>query len=333
MGSNKSTTEIKLDNDVKKPTVKVIALVLIAAQRFKKLLTKNKMKEEKSDIDDPQSLDLPPPKFTSVTVTPCEPVVKTKDDLVKGFKAEVIHTNSNKVMILTDEELGTSLDYIFEKTTEEVVMFNDKKAVDKIGVVKDGALLCKDRFYETKNVRAVGDLEISVKGVNTDVLVIDKLSPITVSISLHLHYNVLPHRGAETLYTLSLQHAKIILGWTSMEKFSDDDDLKVNDAVYFKVTSSVLSSKWHIGKVEYILPSRDKKVRKVRISYKYDTEDGFQNMSIVDRPVRQVDTEERQNGVQTKKKRNREGLADWNRLLDFDNCDSNDKNAYDIFLT
>ena len=56
-------------------------------------------------------------------------------------------------------------------------------------------------------------------------------------------------------------------------------------------------------------------------------------MSIVDRPVRQVDTEERQNGVQTKKKRNREGLADWNRLLDFDNCDSNDKNAYDIFLT
>ena len=73
------------------------------------------------------------------------------------------------------------------------------------GVNKDGVLFCKSRLLESKKVRAVGDLEISVKGVNTDVLVIDKLSPIAVSISLHLHYNVLPHRGAETLCRRSLQ--------------------------------------------------------------------------------------------------------------------------------
>ena len=70
--------------------------------------------------------------------------------------------------------------------------------------------------------------------------------------------------------------------------FSEDDDLKENDVIYFKLTSSVLSSKWHIGKVEYVLPSRDTKVRKVAISYKHDTEDGSRKMSIVDRPVRQV---------------------------------------------
>ena len=58
--------------------------------------------------------------------------------------------------------------------------------------------------------------------------------------------------------------------------------------VYFKLTSSALSSKWHIGKVEYVLPSRDRKARKVVISYKHDTEDGSRKMSIVDRPVRQV---------------------------------------------
>ena len=74
-----------------------------------------------------------------------------------------------------------------------------------------------------------------MKGDNSDAPVIDKLSPIAVSISLHLHYNVLPHRGAETLYTLSLQHAKIILGWTFMEKCSGDDDLKENDVVHFKL--------------------------------------------------------------------------------------------------
>ena len=40
MGINESTVEIKLDNDAKKLTVKSIALILIAAQKFKKLLIK-----------------------------------------------------------------------------------------------------------------------------------------------------------------------------------------------------------------------------------------------------------------------------------------------------
>merc|ERR1712179_104282 len=70
--------------------------------------------------------------------------------------------------------------------------------------------------------------------------------------------------------------------------FSQDDDLKENDVVYFKLTDSALSSKWHIGKVEYVLPSRDTRTRKVGISYKHDTEDGSRKLSIVDRPVRQV---------------------------------------------
>merc|ERR1712179_69850 len=70
--------------------------------------------------------------------------------------------------------------------------------------------------------------------------------------------------------------------------FSQDDDLKENDVVCFKLTDSALSSKWHIGKVEYVLPSRDTRTRKVGISYKHDTEDGSRKLSIVDRPVRQV---------------------------------------------
>ena len=53
--------------------------------------------------------------------------------------------------------------------------------------------------------------------------------------------------------------------------------------VYFKLTSGVLSSK-----VEYVIPSRDMKARKVAISYKHDTEDGSRKMTIVERPVRQV---------------------------------------------
>ena len=36
-------------------------------------------------------------------------------------------------------------------------MFDDnKKAVDKVVVMKDGVLLCKARLHESQNVRAVG---------------------------------------------------------------------------------------------------------------------------------------------------------------------------------
>ena len=198
IGTIKSAAEIKLDNDSKKPTVKSIALILIAVQKFKKLLIKKKIKEGKANINYLHSLNLPPPKFTSLTVSPCEPVVKTEADLMKGFRAEEVLTKTNKVMVLTDEELGASLEYEFKKTTEVVIKYNDKKAVDNVGVNKDGVLFCKSRLLESKKVRAVGELEIDVKGVDSDAPVIDKLSPIAVSISLHLHYNVLPHRGAET---------------------------------------------------------------------------------------------------------------------------------------
>ena len=167
-------------------------------------------------------------------------------------------------------------------------MFHDKKAVDKTGVMKDGVLFSKSRLLENQNVRAVGGLEIdedlrSFTGENHVARVINKLSPIAVSISLHLHYNVLPHRGAETLYTLSLQLAKIILGRTLREKACEDDDLNENNVVYIKITSDALSFK-----VEYIIPSRDMKAWKVAISYKHDTEDGYRKMAIVERPVRQV---------------------------------------------
>ena len=46
MGTKDSAAEIKLD-DSKKPTVKIVALILIAAQKFKKLLIKKKIKEGK----------------------------------------------------------------------------------------------------------------------------------------------------------------------------------------------------------------------------------------------------------------------------------------------
>ena len=75
------------------------------------------------------------------------------------------------------------------------------------------------------------------------------------------------------------------------QKWHDsDDNIEENDVVFFKLTESVLGSKWLIGKVDSILPSRSKddKVRKVLISYKFDTEGGQREFRTVERSVRDI---------------------------------------------
>ena len=68
----------------------------------------------------------------------------------------------------------------------------------------------------------------------------------------------------------------------------EEENLRENDVVYFKLVDSALSSEWHIGKVEYISAPKDGNVRVIGVGYKYDTEDGERKFSIVERPVREV---------------------------------------------
>ena len=49
----------------------------------------------------------------------------------------------------------------------------------------------------------------------------------------------------------------------------EGENLIESDVVYFKLRDSPLHSKWIIGKVEYVVPSRDGNVRTIGIGYKY----------------------------------------------------------------
>ena len=69
--------------------------------------------------------------------------------------------------------------------------------------------------------------------------------------------------------------------------FHGDEDLRENDVVYFKLRDSVLSSQWLIGKVEQIIISKDNRVRKILVGYKFDTEQGERQFRTVERPVRE----------------------------------------------
>ena len=64
------------------------------------------------------------------------------------------------------------------------------------------------------------------------------------------------------------------------------ENLKEIDVVYFKLRESVLSTKWVLGKVEFVMISKDNKVRKVGISYKQVNEEGEGKINVVERPAR-----------------------------------------------
>ena len=90
-------------------------------------------------------------------------------------------------------------------------------------------------------------------------------------------------------------HAKICRA--SPEWHLEDENLKENDLIYFKLTDSKLAADWKLGKVEYVNIGRDGKVRSVGISHKimiehankvYHEDLGWKH-SVVERPVREID--------------------------------------------
>ena len=66
----------------------------------------------------------------------------------------------------------------------------------------------------------------------------------------------------------------------------EHENLIEGDVIYFKLTDSAMSSKWLIGKIEAVKSSKDGKVRRVIVGYKYSTEDGERDFRSVERPVR-----------------------------------------------
>ena len=128
---------------------------------------------------------------------------------------------------LSDEELSDGLDYLYKRATKELQEFFDKKELAKIGVVRDEVMFCKSRILEGQTVRSVENLsnELNLQsftGVSFNVPLIDRFSPLAISIANHMHYNVTPHMGQETVYRFSLQNARILKGRSLFKEISED---------------------------------------------------------------------------------------------------------------
>ena len=99
----------------------------------------------------------------------------------------------------------------------------------KIAIEEDGVLYHRSRLLEAAEIKAVGHLADSINletftGIGFKVPVIDQHSPLAISTSIYLHYVKYPHRGAETLHRLSMQHCNILKGRQIFSHISKDCD-------------------------------------------------------------------------------------------------------------
>ena len=124
-------------------------------------------------------------------------------------------TERSRAPEITGKYLHDALVYLFRRGTKEVIHFNSKVKVDKVGAMKDGILFSKGRIVEGMNFVQTGGLEIKdlgSLGIKSHLPVIDRHSPLAYSIANHIHWNIARHRGMETCNRISMEHVNILQG-------------------------------------------------------------------------------------------------------------------------
>ena len=66
-------------------------------------------------------------------------------------------------------------------------------------------------FLETAEL----DLNLGAMGLRTHLPVLDRYSPLSYSVAQYVHWELAPHRGAETCNRVSLENVQILQGASS----------------------------------------------------------------------------------------------------------------------
>ena len=126
---------------------------------------------------------------------------------------------------ITDDYVSQALIYLYKKATCEVLKFNSKEKVDKIGVIKDGILLSKGRILDGMNFVQAGGMAVTGLddlGVKAYTPVIDRFSPLAYSIGNHIHWDIGKHHGIETCNRISLENVTILQGVNLYKELSEN---------------------------------------------------------------------------------------------------------------
>ena len=134
-------------------------------------------------------------------------------------------------IVLRDREISKALEYLFTKASAEVKEFNKSEFVKKIAVEKDGILYSKSRIIDGQRLQVAAGLESleflsSFKpfrtGFNLVCPVIDRFSPLGISIAEYVHAELADHRGFESCYRASLDFCFIIQGLSLFREIGED---------------------------------------------------------------------------------------------------------------
>ena len=121
--------------------------------------------------------------------------VKSEVKLHKYFSADhsINFKFQSKTVVIDDVHHSAALVYLFQKSSDELEKFNEKKFLEKIALKQNGIYFCKNRLVESSELNLMGHLSKtmtleSFTGVNFKVPVIDHHSPLAFSIANYLHY-------------------------------------------------------------------------------------------------------------------------------------------------
>ena len=220
--------------------VRITSLALLAVRKFKELVLKSRIKAGKAveaDLDKlkPKTIKFTAFHFTNIAEDGSENEKSNLHEMfnIKGVKCTAVKVqnsrlNRRKVLLrLSDEDISEGLEYLFKKATKEIIQFENKKDIEKIATLKDEIYYCNSRILESQELKTVGylsetlDLE-SFTGIKFCVPIISKNSPLAISLAIHMHYIVNHHKGVESTYRMSLEHARILQGRQLFKEVGDD---------------------------------------------------------------------------------------------------------------
>ena len=118
-------------------------------------------------------------------------------------------------VVLGDQQLSAALTFLYQKASMEVKEFNSQSVIKKYTVEKNNILYSKGRLIDGMNFIEAGGLDLGdlgELGVNVQVPVLDRYSPLSYSIANHVHWKLAKHKGMETCSRTSLQNVHILQG-------------------------------------------------------------------------------------------------------------------------
>ena len=145
-----------------------------------------------------------------------------------GVKKPGIQFKGKYHVMITDDDVSRSLEYLYKKGTQEVLNFNKPELVKKISIEKNGILYSKSRILDCQRFQIAGGLEYQNVlgkgqfGINVVTPVLDRHSPLSYSISHYIHRKISRHGGYETCLRDSLNICFIIQGMSLFREIGED---------------------------------------------------------------------------------------------------------------